>query len=192
MACSRKPAARSLSPTPSNPERRPLPWIRLLEERSDMGRSVPAPTMHTARYWSWKLAITSQRPRALCVGCPAIMPNHGAFVVVHSGLNLSSPQIDVKSPTRHLYSPLKAGHTRCSVGDRREVHLSPQKESYDHLRAWTVGSDTKNPQLHRGLNPVRAGLVKDASDYRWSSAYVGRTPPSLPLDPPGPALAESS
>jgi REP element-mobilizing transposase RayT len=47
-----------------------------------------------------------------------------------------------------------------------------QQESYDHQ----VRSDREFAQIRRYIenNPVRAGLVQQASDYRWSSA--GRHP----------------
>jgi putative transposase len=47
-----------------------------------------------------------------------------------------------------------------------------QSESYDH---WVRSDDEFNRiRAYIENNPVRAGLVAHAEDYRWSSAYVER------------------
>ena len=53
-----------------------------------------------------------------------------------------------------------------------------QEESYDHLVR-----DEREFERIRGYieqNPVRAGLVTDASEYRWSSAGATRGSPADP------------
>ena len=52
-----------------------------------------------------------------------------------------------------------------------------QAESYDH---W-VRDDREWKRIHAYIeeNPVKAGLVQRASDYRWSSAYSERAETSL-------------
>ena len=56
-----------------------------------------------------------------------------------------------------------------------------QDESYDYL----VRNQREFDRIRRYIeeNPVRAGLVTEPSQYRWSSADVGRTPWSAG-DPP--------
>ena len=53
-----------------------------------------------------------------------------------------------------------------------------QQESYDHQ----VRNDREFEQIRRYIenNPVRAGLVQEASEYRWSSA--GWQPGGCPAD----------
>lgn len=43
-----------------------------------------------------------------------------------------------------------------------------QKESYDHLVRNAAERERIRSYIEQ--NPVRAGLVREASDYRWSSA----------------------
>jgi hypothetical protein len=43
-----------------------------------------------------------------------------------------------------------------------------QEESYDHVVR--NGQEFKKIRMYIEENPVRAGLVSDASEYRWSSA----------------------
>jgi putative transposase len=49
-----------------------------------------------------------------------------------------------------------------------------QEESYDHLVRHE--REFERVRSYIEANPVRAGLVKDASDYRWSSAGWAKSP----------------
>jgi hypothetical protein len=60
-----------------------------------------------------------------------------------------------------------------------------QEESYDHL----VRNEREFEKIKHYIetNPVRAGLVMEANEYRWSSAASGADAP-VRAGPPGPAL----
>jgi putative DNA methylase len=59
-----------------------------------------------------------------------------------------------------------------------------QEESYDHVVRQEGGFERVRSYIEE--NPVRAGLVRQASDYRWSSA--GRATAASPLSPGNNAL----
>jgi hypothetical protein len=85
------------------------------------------------------------------------MPNH-----VHL---LMTPKIALPKITKSL-----KGITAKRANLILSLSGSPfwQDESYDHL----VRNDREFEKIRRYIeeNPVRSGLVNDASDYRWSSA----------------------
>ena len=87
----------------------------------------------------------------------AVMPNH-----VHL---LLSPAIALSKVTKSL-----KGITAKRANQLLGLTGKPfwQEESYDHL----VRSDREFDQVRRYIenNPVRAGLVQEACEYRWSSA----------------------
>ena len=87
----------------------------------------------------------------------AVMPNH-----VHM---LISPQIPLPKLTRTL-----KGYTAKRANQMLGLTGTPfwQEESYDHLVRDQAGFDRIKKYIE--LNPVRAGLVVDASEYPWSSA----------------------
>ena len=86
-----------------------------------------------------------------------VMPNH-----VHL---LASPNVPLPKLTRSLkgITAKRANAMLCLTG-------IPfwQEESFDHL----VRNDREFEKIWNYIeeNPVRAGLVREASDYRWSSA----------------------
>jgi REP element-mobilizing transposase RayT len=56
-----------------------------------------------------------------------------------------------------------------------------QAESYDHWVRNTA--EWENIREYIENNPVKAGLVRTASEYPWSSAFEGRV--EMSLDPAG-------
>lgn len=86
-----------------------------------------------------------------------VMPNH-----VHV---LLSPRVPLPQLTRALkgYSAKRANQILALTGNPFW-----QEESYDHL----VRNVAEGERIRRYIeqNPVRAGLVREASEYRWSSA----------------------
>ena len=85
------------------------------------------------------------------------MPNH-----VHV---LLSPSIPLPKLTKAL-----KGYTAKRVNKILALTGNPfwQEESYDHLVR--NAAEGERIQSYIEQNPVRAGLVREASAYRWSSA----------------------
>ena len=85
------------------------------------------------------------------------MPNH-----VHI---LATPSVELPKLTRSL-----KGITAKRANAILRLTGKPfwQDESYDHL----VRNEREFEKIRRYIeeNPVRAGLVSEASEYRWSSA----------------------
>jgi putative transposase len=86
-----------------------------------------------------------------------VMPNHVHLLV--------TPKIELPKVTKSL-----KGITAKRANALLSLSGSPfwQDESYDHL----VRNDREFEKIRRYIeeNPVRAGLVSEASEYRWSSA----------------------
>ena len=86
-----------------------------------------------------------------------VMPNH-----VHVLLN---PRVPLPQVTKAIkgFSAKRANQMLALTGNPFW-----QEESYDHL---VRGADEwRRIKAYIEHNPVRAGLVKEASEYRWSSA----------------------
>jgi REP element-mobilizing transposase RayT len=100
------------------------------------------------------------------------MPNH-VHLLLTARVALPKLTKSIKGITAKRANQL-LGHTGASFW---------QEESYDHLVR--DGREFQRIQFYIENNPVRAGLVPEPSEYRWSSASVGRTPWSarVPLDP---------
>jgi len=104
----------------------------------------------------------------------AIMPNH-----VHM---LVTPHVPLAVLTKSLkgFSARKANQILMRTGPFW------QDESYDHV----VRNTTEFERIQRYIeqNPVRAGLVNEASEYRWSSAAwaTRRSPAGLEARPTRP------
>ena len=90
----------------------------------------------------------------------AVMPNHVHLLVSH--------HIPVPKLTKAIES-FTAKQTNQILGLTGRPFW--QEESYDHL----VRDSTEWERIKCYIenNPVRAGLVKEARDYRWSSAGWG-------------------
>jgi putative transposase len=86
-----------------------------------------------------------------------VMPNH-----VHL---LAAPAVTLPRITKSL-----KGITGKRANAMLTLTRSPfwQEESYDHLVRDEREFDSIRNYIER--NPVRAGLVREASEYRWSSA----------------------
>jgi putative transposase len=97
----------------------------------------------------------------------AVMPNHVHLLV--------TPKVSLPKLTKSL-----KGITAKRANEMLGLTGSSfwQEESYDHLVR--DSRECEKIRSYIEANPVRAGLVKDATEYRWSSAYVGRTPSSAP------------
>ncbi len=102
----------------------------------------------------------------------AVMPNH-----VHL---LASPRVPLPKLTKSLkgITSKRANQILALTGNRFW-----QEESYDH--AVRHEREFEKIRNHIEENPVRAGLVKESSEYRWSSAWWGGPPGprGSPLDP---------
>ena len=86
-----------------------------------------------------------------------VMPNHVHILV--------SPRVPLPELTKTLKS-FSAKRANEALGLTGKPFC--QEESYDHLvRSQIEGERIKFYIEH---NPVRAGLVREAADYRWSSA----------------------
>jgi putative DNA methylase len=96
-----------------------------------------------------------------------VMPNH-----VHV---LLTPHVPLPKLTKSIKG-ITAKRANQLLGHTGQPFW--QEESYDHLVRG--GHEFKRIRLYIENNPVRAGLVPEASDYRWSSA--GATSGS-PADP---------
>jgi REP element-mobilizing transposase RayT len=99
-----------------------------------------------------------------------------AFVVMANHVHLLiSPRVELPKMMKAL-----KGFTAKRANQILKLTGSPlwQEESYDHL----VRDRTEFERVKRYIenNPVRAGLVKEAQEYRWSSAGWG-TGRSAPL-----------
>ena len=95
----------------------------------------------------------------------AVMPNHVHLLITPS------------TPLPGIMKSLK-GYTAKRANEILGLTGQPfwQEESYDHLVR--NGHECIRIQNYIEANPVRAGLVLEASDYRWSSAAgaTGRSP----------------
>ena len=87
----------------------------------------------------------------------AVMPNH-----VHL---LATPVVELPRLTRSL-KDITAKRANAMLGTTGRPFW--QEESYDHLVR--DGREFEKIRNYIEWNPVRAGLVKEASQYRWSSA----------------------
>ena len=102
----------------------------------------------------------------------AVMPNHIHLLV--------SPHAPLPKVTKALksYTAKKANEMLGRTGK-----AFWQQESYDHqVRDAPEGERIRS---YIEQNPVRAGLVQEASEYRWSSAgwATGRSPPDQEVHP---------
>jgi REP element-mobilizing transposase RayT len=92
-----------------------------------------------------------------------------AFVVMSNHVHaLVTPSV---SSTRWL-GPLKgftAHEANLLLGRAGKAFW--QDESYDHLVR--NAGEFERVQRYIELNPVKAGLVSDAAEFRWSSAWLG-------------------
>jgi len=97
----------------------------------------------------------------------AVMPNH-----VHM---LVTPAVPIPLLTKSLKGiTAKRGNAMLS----RTGQPFWQEETFDRsVRNWQ-----EFDRIHAYIehNPVKAGLVIDPAEYRWSSAFGGRTPASAP------------
>ena len=86
-----------------------------------------------------------------------VMPNH-----IHM---LVSPNVPLPRLTKALkgFTAKRANQILARTGNPFW-----QEESYDHLVRDSV--EWERIKFYIEQNPVRAGLVKEASQYRWSSA----------------------
>jgi REP element-mobilizing transposase RayT len=107
-----------------------------------------------------------------------VMPNHAHLLI--------TPAIPLARLTKSLkgITARRANALLCATGN-----TFWQDESYDHV----VRDRREFERIQRYIedNPVRAALVKDASEYRWSSGAgaTWRSPADLEVcaGPPGPA-----
>jgi REP element-mobilizing transposase RayT len=100
-----------------------------------------------------------------------VMPNH-----IHM---LISPLIPLPVLTKTL-----KGFTAKLANQMLALTGTPfwQQESYDHLVR--DGKEFERIRRYIEQNPVRAGLVREASEYRWSSAEAtGRSPADQEVRP---------
>jgi REP element-mobilizing transposase RayT len=101
-----------------------------------------------------------------------VMPNHVHLLV--------SPHVPLPNLTRALkgFTAKRANHMLALTGNPFW-----QEESYDHL----VRNLHEWEQIKSYIeeNPVRAGLVSEANQYRWSSAgwATGRSPADQEVRP---------
>ena len=147
--------------TPSVPEGRAQLRTGIWRPGSIAGRSpqwsvLPSPTGH-CRHGRGRHSAQRQRPGTLCLACLVVMPNH-----VHL---LATPAVALPQ----LMKSLK-GITAKRANAMLALTGSSfwQEESYDHL----VRHEQEFEKIRNYIeeNPVRAGLVREASEYRWSSA----------------------
>jgi putative transposase len=91
-----------------------------------------------------------------------------AFVVMPNHLHLLvSPQVPLPQLTRTLksFSAKRANQLLGLTGNRFW-----QEESYDHLVR--DSAEWQRIRLYIEQNPVRAGLVQQAGQYRWSRSLL--------------------
>ena len=144
---------------------------RLLASR--LGQQRTAPTRHR------RSTVRSRTVGPLHVRAYVVMPNH-----VHL---LITPQVEVPTLLRSLKS-ITAKRANQILGLTGRAFW--QEESYDHLVR-----DGKEFERIRGYieeNPVWAGLVAEAGEYRWSSAYVGEAGRGAGCGPGGPPHSSNS
>jgi putative transposase len=89
-----------------------------------------------------------------------VMPNH-----VHL---LITPKVPLPKITKSLKG-ITASRANAMLGFAEKPFL--QEESYDHEVRREGGFERIRAYIEN--NPVRAGLVRDSKDYRWSSAGWG-------------------
>jgi putative DNA methylase len=94
-----------------------------------------------------------------------VMPNHVHLLV--------TPSIALPKLTRSL-----KGITAKRANEMLGLTGSPfwQDESYDRLLRNQAELDRVRKYIE--LNPVRAGLVSEAAEYRWSSGWAAGGPPA--------------
>jgi REP element-mobilizing transposase RayT len=128
---------------------------RLLDESCFGARHLSHPAIADMVVETLYYAADVQRRHTLHAF--AVMPNH-----VHV---LVSPYV----PLPRLMKALK-GYTAKQGNQILALTGNPfwQEESYDHLVR--NAAEGERIRLYIEQNPVRAGLVKEASQYRWSSA----------------------
>src|SRR4029077_227479 len=135
---------------------RPLPPWTACSTKPAPVRSIFA--SQSWRTWSWRPSTTT----LLCWGhyelhAFVVMPNH-----VHV---LVTPTLALRKLTKSL-----KGITTKRANARMALTGSPfwQEESFDHL----VRNQREFEKIRSYIeeNPVRAGLVRTAAEYRWSSA----------------------
>ena len=107
-----------------------------------------------------------------------VMPNH-----VHL---LATPAVTLPKPTKSL-----KGITAKRANSMLALTGKPfwQEESYDHMVRHERGFEKIRNYIEE--NPVRAGLVREASEFRWSSAgwATGGSPADQGVRPTsGPAV----
>jgi putative transposase len=91
----------------------------------------------------------------------------GAFVVMPNHVHLlATPSVSLPKMTKSLKG-ITAKRANAMLGLTGRSFW--QEESYDHLVR--DGKEYERIRSYIELNPVRAGLVKDASEYQWSSAF---------------------
>ncbi|MBV9156223.1 MAG: transposase, partial [Acidobacteriaceae bacterium] len=102
----------------------------------------------------------------------AVMPNHIHLLV--------SPHVPLPQVTKALksYTAKRANEMLGRTGN-----AFWQEESYDHLVRGAAEGERIRSYIEQ--NPVRAGLVHEASEYRWSSAgwATGRSPADQEVRP---------
>ena len=105
----------------------------------------------------------------------AVMPNHVHLLV--------TPAVALPKLTKSLKG-ITAKRANASLALTGRPFW--QEESYDHL----VRNEREFERIRHYIeeNPARAGLVKDASEYRWSSAgwATGRSPADQGVRPTAP------
>ena len=103
------------------------------------------------------LHYTAHVQRRYTLHAFVVMPNH-----VHV---LVSPRIPLPQLTKAL-----KGYTAKRANEILALTGNPfwQEESYDHLVRNAGEGERIRSYIEQ--NPVRAGLVREASQYRWSSA----------------------
>ena len=94
-----------------------------------------------------------------------VMPNHVHLVV----WPLPNVTLSTILKGRKQYTATQANRILGRIGERFW-----QPESYDH---W-IRNDTEKARISRyiRMNPVKAGLCRDAEDWRWGSAWRGNAP----------------
>jgi putative DNA methylase len=105
---------------------------------------------------------------------------HAFVVMPHHIHMLVSPNIPLSQVTQTLKS-LTAKRANQMLA--RTGNPFWQEESYDHLVR--DSAEWERIKFYIEQNPVRAGLVKEASQYRWSSAgwATGRSPADQEVRP---------
>ena len=128
---------------------------RLLDE-CRTGRFSPSPTGR-CRHGGRSDPVQREYPRALCLTCLRGDAKPRSFAGYSSG---GVAQTDEIVERHHS----QAGQRDAGINGKSLW----QEESYDHL----VRHEREFEKIRNYIegNPVRAGLVKESSEYRWSSA----------------------